>query len=278
MQFPTRFSTFAAIFGGLILGAGSLRADTFDWNNITYSPGGAAATTATPTYTGRPAGSPNSTGSTNTLSLNIVLTNGATFSTGATSPISASYDDNNTYYTSGGGATSQRSLQLVADFANATQYIKVTVVFAKPVTNVSFNFFDVDSGTVNNGQYQDQIRTVQGLGTNGTTLYDATFSNTNSTTNTVDNAAHTATAIAVSGTSSAASNSGAGNVAASFGNNQITQFSFIYGDAIPGTTAHSAVQLIGFSNITFTNVPEPGTLALVGLGLAGAAGLAIRRK
>ena len=257
----------------------SSRADVFDWNNVNYKP----ATTST--------GAPltvlsNSALTTNTLSIQIGLNNGATFLTTPASPVAGSNATNptpptgsdntfNANYAVGGQATTHKALQLGADFATNTQYMLVTIFFAKPVTSVTFSVFDVDTPTAaQTTQYADQVRAIQGVSSaNGTTVTPVSLTNVSNTYTSVDSATQ------VTGKANSDQTANTANATATFSSSTpISQFSFVYGDGYTGTTAHATQQLIALGNISFTTVPEPGTLAMLGLGVFGAAGIAFRRR
>ena len=262
---PRLAAVSALVFSLSFHAASSSRASVFDWNNFTYS--GATVTPTDKNTLGT------STDGTNTLSLQYTLNNTATFSTAATSPIAASNTTNTTYYTDGGNSTTQKYLQTVADFANNTQNMTITLFFAKPVVGLSFTIFDVDSNTA--GTYQDDVSAIMGLNVNGSSVNPQSLANIGTgATNTI---VGTTEIKAVSG-SSAAQNSNNGNATVTFDSTaQITQISFTYGDVAPNTN-HSNVQLIGLSNLTFADVPEPGTLNVLGLGTAGLGALAWLRR
>ena len=278
MKLHVRSSALATLTLGLILSTLSSKAEVFDWNNVSYKPTTTAAGAAQQTL-------PNSAVTDNTLSLSITLNNGATFlGTTAPSPVSGSNTTNtanadntfNANYAVGGQATTQKALQLGADFATNTQYMLVTILFAKPVTAVSFSFFDIDTPATNQTtQYVDQVRGIQALNSNnGTTVTPVSLTNVNNTYNTVDSATQ------VTGKFISPQTDNTANATATFSSSTpISQFSFVYGDAYTGTTAHATGQLIALGNITFTNaVPEPGTVAMLGLGVFGAGLVAFRRR
>lgn len=270
--------TLAACTLGLTVAAVTSRADVFNWNSITYAPTSAQATAAGGISLG------NSSNGTNSARIQFTLNNGATFipagnSTDGTAyrfPISASYSQNNTAYASGGGADAQKSLQIGANFSGNTtanqQSFTVTITFAQPVVSVNFSFFDVDTNTSTATTfYTDRVSAIQG-NLNGGTAVIPTVTNTGSTTNTVSGNVITATA-------NNPANSAGGNATVTFSSTSaINQLSFVYGDNYTSSN-HSITQAIALSNITFTNqVPEPGTLAMLSLGVFGAAGVVLRRR
>ena len=275
MKLHPRSSALAAFVLGLTLHAASARADVFDWNNFTYAPANAAAA-ATTTALG------NSTNGSNSLSVKMVLSTGAAFYTGVQSPASGSYSGSNVY-ASGGGADTQKSLQVAVNFANNTQFVTVTLTFAKPVVSAAFSFFDVDSGTITAngvaGGYIDQIRGIQGTTASGATVNPVSL--TAGADNTVSgNSAMSNSNNPIDATYTNAQNASGGNVAVAFDSSTpITQLTYVYGDVVPTGANHSVVQITALSNINFTNaVPEPGTTAMLTLGIFGAGVVAFRRR
>ena len=284
MKLHSRPAALAALALGLTVHSASSQAEIFDWNNVSYKP----VITSTGAALQNLA---NSAVTDNTLSLSIDLKNGATFSgtTAAPSPASGSYATNpnnadntfSTTYQAGGLATTQKALQISAGFGSSTQYMLVTILFAKPVTAVTFSFFDIDTpnsattiATAN--QYTDQIRAIQGTDYNtGDSVTPVSLTNASNTYTSVDSATQ------VTGKISSAPTDGNANATVTFSSSTpLSQFSFVYGDAYTGAVAHATSQRMALGNITFTNavVPEPGTTAMLGLGLFGAGALALRRR
>lgn len=264
-------SILAAFATGLCLQAVPSHGEVFDWNNVTYAPTTAQATTTTNLT--------NTAITDNSLSLKFTLNGAATFQPASTvqSPNSASNSQNTTYYSSGGLATTQKSLQMVVDFTSNADSTLVNIFFAKPVVSLSFSLFDVDSGTVTgSGAYQDRISAIQGLSTAGGTVTPSSLTNIGTgATNTIDSGTQ-ATAISQSSAAQASNN---GNINVAFSSTTpITQISFLYGDVVATGTAHSNVQLIALSNLTFTTVPEPGTTALLATGVMVAGVIAFRHR
>ena len=153
----------------------------------------------------------------------------------------------------GGFGSTVNSLELRVDYANQSQAITVTITFsaqyAGGVNNVSFRLFDIDKGT-----YQDQIRGITGLSTDGVTLVAPTITNVGP-------------AAALSGTgtnqvidgiltsSDTGAGSGDGNATISFGPTALRSITFTYGSGT-ATQADPTSQKIGLYNIDFTPVPE----------------------
>lgn len=172
-------------------------------------------------------------------------------------------------------------MQIFADFDNAgniivNSSIPVTVFFSKPVSGLMFSFYDSDNGTVNGGAYTDLINGILAPTANGTAVLPVSLTATSATTNTTSIDPMTGGRIsAVAGSASNNQNAAGGNVAVDFGSTAITQFTFTYTDtASPNAaanTAHSTLQIIALSNLTFTTVPEPSTwpcfVAAGGLGV-----------
>ena len=262
MKLHARFSILTALVLGTAHLASAAQTEIFDWNNITYAPTPAQATAGT-TLT-------DTAITDNTLSLQYALNGGATFSTVVQSPASASNSaSTNVYATSGNAA--QNSLQTVVDFASSAQSTTITLTFSQFVANASFKLFDVDAGSVNGGGYLDVISSIQGVTFQGAPAYAATV--TGSADNVVSG---TGSTFQISGTGNNPQTSSLGDATITFGSIPLKSISFVYGDNYTAGT-HSAIQITALGNITVTTVPEPGTLALVGLGIAGAATVASRR-
>ena len=278
MRLSSRFSTLATTGLSLILGSASIHADTFSWNNITYAPTPTAAQQTTILGAG---------GGGNSLSIQFALNNGATFLPTATvqSPAVSNYNVNNTYYTSG-GATNQAEnfLQIGSDLVNSTNgigSITVNLFFAKPVTNLSFSFFDVDINAAaqnTTAAYADQINNIYGTTASGAKVYLGTNGLTPGTANGVIGTAGTAT-YGVLASANNVNNLAGGNATATFASvTPVTELSYTYGDGYTGTGTHGAAQITGLSDLTFNTVPEPGSVAMMVLGGVGAGFVAFRRR
>jgi hypothetical protein len=152
----------------------------------------------------------------------------------------------------GGFGSTVNSLELRVDYANQSQQVTVTISFAayaQGVNNVSFTLFDIDKGT-----YQDQIRGITALSTDGVTLIAPTITNVGA-------------AVALSGSGTAqvldgiltaadtGAASGDGNATISFGPTPLQSITFTYGSGT-ATQADPTSQKIGLYNIDFTPVPE----------------------
>ena len=268
----------ASLTLGLVAWAASSRADVFSWNNITYAPTPTVATQQTSLGAG---------GGTNSVSIQFALNSGATFLTNVQSPTVSNYNANNTYYASGGATNpAENFLQIAADLVSSTGgigSITVNLFFAKPVTSLSFSFFDVDiNAAANNtsGAYADQITNIYGTTTSNAKVYLGTNSNTLTpgTANGLTGTAGTAT-YGVLASANNVNNLAAANAAVSFTSaTPFTELTYTYGDGYVGSGTHGAAQITALSDLNFTTVPEPGTLAMLSLGAFGAGLIAFRQR
>ncbi len=228
MPFHSRFLFLSALGFGLISQAAFVQAETFNWTNITYAPTPTVATSATPQTLG-------SGGSSNTLSIQFGLNNGATFQDGPQSPAVDSYSTNGSY-ASGGNADTARFLQIGADMVNGTGgigSITVNLFFAKPVTSLTFSFFDVDTQATGSAPFTDQIRGIQATSAAGPVVYPTTVTNGGPTSaNTVAGSGSTYTITAASNNPN---NLAGGNATVTFSSvTPITELTFVYGDNLHG--------------------------------------------
>jgi len=175
--------------------------------------------------------------------------------TGQLAPKSGSPIPANLNIIEGGLSPVQNSLVLHLDLANQSQSVTVTVNFSSLYTagvkNVSFTMFDVDFSS---SAFQDQIRSIQALSIDGTTLIAATI--TTSSANSLNGTTGLGQVVTgMSNNTDTGATSGNGNVTISFGANAIKSFTFVYGS---GTTApvDPTAQGIAMHDITFTPVPE----------------------
>ena len=179
--------------------------------------------------------------------LTISLNNNGASATGAT--WAPGYPTINSTQTTGGFA-GQNGLQLFANSSSSTTgYILTTVVFASPVTNVSFQLWDVDKAA---GQFIDSISAIQALSDVGTTIAASSVTSAVSGYNTITGSG---LGIVVNGTAGAGNNTNQGTIDISF-SGPITQFSFRWSN----TDAGLGAQAIGLGNINFTVVPEIDTM------------------
>ena len=152
----------------------------------------------------------------------------------------------------GGFGSTVNSLELRVDYTNQSQQVTVTITFAgyaQGVNNVSFSLFDIDNGT-----YQDEIRGITALSTDGVTLIAPTITNvgpdallSGTGTNQVIDGILTAADIGAG--------SGDGDATISFGPSPLQSITFTYGSGT-ATQADPTSQKIGLFNIDFTPVPE----------------------
>jgi hypothetical protein len=156
----------------------------------------------------------------------------------------------------GGAGAPQNSLCIATNFANQTQGITVTVDYSaqytQGVTNVSFTIFDVDFSSASGNNYQDQLRSIQAVGIDGSLIAPTI---TTSVNNVRSGTGLNQIVNGVTSTSDTGPTSGNANVTISFGTNAIRSFTFTYGSG-SGTVADPTYQHIGMSNVVFTPVPE----------------------
>jgi hypothetical protein len=156
----------------------------------------------------------------------------------------------------GGAASPQNSLCIATNFANRSQGITVTVDYSaqytQGVTNVSFTIFDVDFSSASGNNYQDQLRSIQAVGIDGSLIAPTI---TTSVNNVLSGTGLNQIVNGVTSTSDLGPGSGNANVTISFGTNAIRSFTFTYGSG-SGTVADPTYQHIGMSNVIFTPVPE----------------------
>jgi hypothetical protein len=234
-----RFVRLSFLFGLLLpLLTPDVQAITLDWDTVTWAPG-----TFSQSYDVDPAKAGNDI----TVS---VSGDTAQFAPRGGTAIPAIMN-----VIEGGLSPVQNSLVLHLDLANQSQAIIASVSFSalytSGVTNVSFTLFDVDFAS---GAFQDQIRSIQGLSIDGSTLIAPTI-----TTSANNNLTGTGLGQVVTGminTSDTGATSGDANVTISFGANAIKSFTFVYGS---GSTAPAdpTTQGIAFHDISFlAAVPE----------------------
>jgi hypothetical protein len=144
-----------------------------------------------------------------------------------------------------GGFASTNALQLLVSTSQLGSYVKTTVSFATPVTNLSFQIWDVDAVA---GQFVDKIANIQALAQGGGTVGANSVSSTVAGYNLVTG---TGLATVILGTANAANNSNQGSIDIVF-NGPITQFSFEWSNNDPALGA----QGIALGPLTYTPVPE----------------------
>ena len=171
-----------------------------------------------------------------------------------------------------GGFSGVNGIQLFLTAESATSaFIRTTVTFASPVTNLSFQIWDVDASA---GQFIDKIFNIQGLTPSLTAVGANSVSSAVPGYNSITG---TGLATVVLGTATASDTTNNGTIDISF-LGPITQFSFDWSNSDPAVGA----QAIALGPLTsFTIVPEiapalPATLLC--LGAVGLTGLSRRRK
>lgn len=231
-----------------LLGPASVHATTFSWSS--WSAGApVSGTSASQSYTATGGTPPPS-------AVTVTLTNsGETWSTNALDGLGTDFPTVGTNPITGGGTTN--GLQLVTHSQTSTSsYIQVTVSFSTPVSNVSFQIWDVDSSPT---QFTDQISNIQAQPWSSGGPVAA-----NSVTGSADNTVlGSGLSTIVTGNANNANNSANGNVTIKF-TGPITSFTFRWSNIASGL----GLQGIAMGPITYTPVatPEVGsTLGALGV-------------
>jgi hypothetical protein len=145
-----------------------------------------------------------------------------------------------------GGLSSTNGLQLYVTSSPAlTAYIKVTVSFATPVTNLSFQLWDIDKSA---GQFADKIFNLQALTQGGSTVGADTVSSAVSGYNSITG---TGLSNVILGTNNASNTTNQGTINVGF-NGPITQFSFQWSNNDSGLGA----QAVSLGPLTYTPISE----------------------
>ena len=157
----------------------------------------------------------------------------------------------------GGLSPAHNSLLLSIQVTDSSQFITLTINFSPQYTqgvqNVSFSLFDIDMLT-GKGAYQDQIRSISGLSTDGSTLIAPTITGVGSSVTLAGiGTAQTLTGNAVAADTGAGSN--AGNATINFGSTALQSVTLIYGCG-PGSPTVPGGQHISLDDISFSAVPE----------------------
>jgi hypothetical protein len=121
------------------------------------------------------------------------------------------------------------------------------------VQNLSLTLYDIDFSAASGNNFQDQLRGITATSIDGVTLVAPTI--TTSANNTLSGGGLNYVVDGLVSTPDTGAGSGNGNVTISFGATPIKSFTFTYGSG-SGTVADPTYQHVGFSNITFTPVPE----------------------
>ncbi len=145
-----------------------------------------------------------------------------------------------------GGTSGTNGLQLVVSSSQASTYIRTTVSFATPVTNLSFEIWDVDA---NLGQFVDKIANIQAVPQGGGLV--GASSVTNNYSGAYNTITGTGLATVVLGTANATNNTDQGTIHITFAG-PITQFSFDWSN----NDSALGAQGIGLGPLTYTPVPE----------------------
>lgn len=187
------------------------------------------------------------------------------------------YAPNDSNGAAGGLGATQEVLYFFLNHASRdSDFVTLTVTFSSGYTDGVFLnsliLTDIDRA----GNYEDQIRNFRGSLDGGPDVFPSItpFNGTTDVTIANEGAANATT------TGNDAYDdvtSTGGTVIFDFGNQGIDEFSFDYGNG-NGTQNNPGNQLIGFYDITYTPVPEPGTVVTGVVLLLAAIGLSLRRK
>ena len=153
-----------------------------------------------------------------------------------------------------GGFTGLNALQLYLDNSAAVgNYLRVTVSFATPVTNLSFQLWDCDALA---GQFVDTFKNIQAVAVGGATVGADTLTSAVAGYNTITG---TGLSTVITGIASASNTTNQGTIDIAF-NQPITQFSFEWSN----TDAGRGAQAVGLGPLTYTVLPEgrPGLFSI----------------
>ena len=155
----------------------------------------------------------------------------------------------------GGFGSLQNSLELRVDFANQSQFVTVTITFAGTYTggvnNLSLTLFDID----NQGTYQDEIRSITALSTDGVTQIAPTISGLGSAVS-LSGTGLNQTLDGIANAADTGAGSGDGNATITFGAAPLQSITFTYGSG-SATQADPTTQKIGIYNLIYSVVPVP---------------------
>jgi hypothetical protein len=153
-----------------------------------------------------------------------------------------------------GGFTGVNALQLyISSTPTFGNSLKTTVSFASPVTNLSFQIWDVDASA---GQFADKIVNLQGLAPDGTTVIGP--SSVTSAVAGFNTITGTGLSTVITGTNPASNTTNQGTINVLF-TGPLTQFSFEWSNNDNGRGA----QAIALGPLTYDVVPESSNWALV---------------
>jgi len=167
-----------------------------------------------------------------------------------------------------GGFPSTNGLQLLVTSSQvAGAYVQVTVSFATPVANLSFQIWDIDAVA---GQFVDRISNIQGLAVGGGTVGADSVTSAVGGFNTVSGSG---LGTVVLGTANASNSTNEGTIDIVF-NSQITQFSFQWNNNDAGLGA----QGIALGPLTYLPVPEADASGIAIAACAVASGIEFLRR
>lgn len=168
-----------------------------------------------------------------------------------------------------GGFAGTNGLQLfVTSQSTTSAFIKTTVMFATPVTSVSFQIWDVDAFS---NQFKDQISQIQALAVGGATVGPTSVTSAVPGFNTITGSG---LSTVVLGTASASNTTNQGTIDISF-TGPITQFSFEWFNK----DSKLGQQAIALGPISYLPEISPGWVtALVCVAAVGAREISRRKK
>ncbi|MEO0453953.1 MAG: hypothetical protein AAFY98_07430 [Verrucomicrobiota bacterium] len=174
------------------------------------------------------------------------------------------------------GATEEVLYLFLNHGSRDNDFVTVTVTFSSNYTDGVFLdsliLTDIDS----TGSYEDQIRNFRGSLDGGSDVFPSITPFDGGTNVTIANEGTASATTTGDGGFDDISSTG-GTVIFDFGNQGIDEFSFDYGNGA-GAPNNPGNQLIGFYDIVYSPVPEPGTVVSGVALLLVAFGLWLRRK
>lgn len=168
-----------------------------------------------------------------------------------------------------GGMPGTNGIQLYLTSQSSTSsYVQLTITFANPVANLSFQIWDVDASSA----YADTISQIQGLAFGGGTIAADSITSAIGGYNTITGSG---LGTVVTGTATASNTTNQGSIDITF-SQPITELSFHYSNS----DSSLGSQGVALGPLTFVVVPETvpsWVIGLIGVIIIGA-DLLVRRK